>query len=216
MQDLKTGHLLRASPRSQFYGQMIGSFASVFVSTAGYKFYTSVYTIPGPQFAVPSAGIWYVVREEVDLRSWPCRISLARLLNNGSLPSHVVPFMLSFGLLFAIIAGVKAFRKYLPPSSSTDRIVKYLPSGIAFAVGFLNSPSFSLARLIGGYIAYRTGKASGTGETPLLAIVTASGFVLGEGVISIVTLGLTSAGFGAVSCFGCGIDGGGYCSGGCS
>ncbi len=58
MQDLKTGHLLRASPRSQFYGQMIGSLASVFVSTAGYKFYTSVYTIPGPQFAVPSAGIW--------------------------------------------------------------------------------------------------------------------------------------------------------------
>lgn len=58
MQDLQTGHLLRASPRSQFYGQMIGSLASVFVSTAGYKFYTSVYTIPGPEFAVPSAGVW--------------------------------------------------------------------------------------------------------------------------------------------------------------
>lgn len=60
MQDLKTGHLLRASPRSQFYGQMIGSLASVFVSTAGYKFYTSVYQIPGPEFAVPSAGVWSV------------------------------------------------------------------------------------------------------------------------------------------------------------
>jgi len=59
MQDLKTGHLLRASPRSQFYGQIIGSLASVFVSAAGYKFYTSVYEIPGPQFAVPSAGVWY-------------------------------------------------------------------------------------------------------------------------------------------------------------
>jgi len=58
MQDLKTGHLLHASPRSQFYGQMIGSLASVIISTAGYKFYTSVYTIPGPEFAVPSAGIW--------------------------------------------------------------------------------------------------------------------------------------------------------------
>jgi OPT family oligopeptide transporter len=31
--DLKTGHLLRASPKAQFYGQMIGSFFSVFVST---------------------------------------------------------------------------------------------------------------------------------------------------------------------------------------
>ena len=138
------------------------------------------------------------------------------MLNNGSLPSHVVPFMLSFGVLFALIAAIKAFRIYLPPSPTTDKVVKFLPSGIAFAVGFLNSPSFSLARLIGGYIAYRTAKASGTGETPLLAIVTASGFVLGEGVVSMVTLALTSAGYGAISCFGCGIGGGGYCSGGCS
>ncbi|WRT69026.1 uncharacterized protein IL334_006009 [Kwoniella shivajii] len=196
MQDLKTGHLLRASPRSQFYGQMIGSLASVFVSTAGYKFYTSTYQIPGPQFAVPSAGIW---------------LNLARLLNNGHLPLHVIPFMISFGLIFAIISAIKAFKKYLPPY----RWIDYLPSGIAFAVGFLNSPSFSIARLIGGYIAYRSAKNSRNGETPLLAIVVASGFVLGEGVLSIVTLTMASAGMKAVSCYGCEIGGGGYCSGGC-
>ncbi|RSH95296.1 hypothetical protein EHS25_000383 [Saitozyma podzolica] len=201
MQDLKTGHLLRASPRSQFYGQLIGSFASVFVSTAGYKFYTSVYQIPGPQFAVPSAGIW---------------LNLARLLNKGHLPDHVVPFMLAFGTLFGALSFIKAFHIRLPPSPGRDKWIRYIPSGIAFAVGFLNSPSFSIARLIGGYIAYRTAKSTRTGETPLLAIVAASGFVLGEGVVSIVTLGLTSAGYGAVSCFGCGLGGGGYCSGGCT
>ncbi|WVQ81217.1 hypothetical protein IAT38_003339 [Cryptococcus sp. DSM 104549] len=196
MQDLKTGHLLHASPRSQFYGQMIGSLASVFVATAGYKFYTLTYTIPGPEFAVPSAGIW---------------LNLARLLNNGHLPSHVIPFMLAFGLLFAFISTLKSFR----PRSIPPRLITHLPSGIAFAVGFLNSPSFSIARLIGGYIAYRSAKAAGTGETPLLAVVVASGFVLGEGVVSVVTLGLTSAGVGAASCWGCGVGGGGYCSGGC-
>ncbi|ORX39095.1 OPT oligopeptide transporter protein-domain-containing protein [Kockovaella imperatae] len=200
MQDLKTGHLLKASPRSQFYGQMIGSLASVFVSTAGYKFYTSVYTIPGPQFAVPSAGIW---------------LNLARLLNNGHLPDHVVPFMIAFGAFFALASAAKSFRSSLQ-SPQLDRMVSYLPSGIAFAIGFLNAPSFSLARLIGGYIAYRTAKASGTGETPLFAIVVASGFVLGEGVLSIATLTLTSAGFGALSCFGCAIHGGGYCAGTCA
>ena len=145
------------------------------------------------------------------------RLNLARLLNNGHLPAHVVPFMLAFGLVFAVISFLKAFRSSLSTlHPSLDRIVTYLPSGIAFAVGFLNSPSFSLARLIGGYIAYRTAKASGTGETPLLAIVTASGFVLGEGVVSVVMLGMASAGLGPVSCFGCGLGGGGYCSGGCS
>lgn len=45
MQDLKTGALLQASPRSQFYGQMIGSLASIFVSAGAYKLYTSVYQV---------------------------------------------------------------------------------------------------------------------------------------------------------------------------
>lgn len=197
MQDLKTGDLLRASPRSQFFGQLIGSLASVFISAGAYKFYTSVYTIPGPEFAVPSAGIW---------------LSLARLLNNGSLPAHVVPFMVVFGGVFAIIAGLKA----MPVRDARlTSLVSILPSGVAFAIGFLNAPSFSLARLIGGYIAYRTGKKYGGGETPLIVIVIASGFVLGEGVVSILNLTLASLGFGAVSCFGCGLGGGGYCTGGC-
>jgi len=138
------------------------------------------------------------------------------LLNNGSLPSHVVPFMLAFGLFFATLSAIKSFRRYLPPPLADSPLINHIPSGIAFAVGFLNAPSFSLARLIGGYIAYRTAKASGTAETPLFAIVIASGFVLGEGVVSIVTLGMTSAGYGALSCFGCGLGGGGYCSGVCT
>ncbi|KAL7421264.1 OPT superfamily [Cryptotrichosporon argae] len=200
MQDLKTGALLRASPRSQFYGQMIGSLASVFVSTAGYKFYTSVYQIPGPQFAVPSAGVW---------------LNLARLLNNGSLPAHVVPFMLSFGALFALFALFKAFATRLGVAPAYAAYAGLLPSGIAFAIGFLNSPSFSLARLIGGYIAHRAASKSRTGATPLFVIVVASGFVLGEGVLSVLTLALASAGHGAVSCAGCGVGGGGFCSGGC-
>lgn len=45
MQDLKTGALLKASPRSQFYGQMIGSLASVFVSAGAYKLYTRIYEV---------------------------------------------------------------------------------------------------------------------------------------------------------------------------
>jgi len=201
MQDLKTGHLLRASPRSQFYGQMIGSLASVFVSTAAYKFYTSVYEIPGPEFAVPSAGIW---------------LNLARLLNKGSLPSHVVPFMVVFGAVFGLISALKVFSsRAIARHRVLRKVIPYLPSGVAFAIGFLNAPSFSLARLIGGYIAYRATKASRTGEIPLFAIVVASGFVLGEGVFSIVTLTLKSNGYDAVSCFGCGLGGGGYCNGRC-
>ena len=87
-----------------------------------------------------------------------------------------------------------------------------MPSGIAFAIGFLNTPSFTIARLIGGAIRARWGTSQesegGSGDMGL--IVVASGFVLGEGIISVVTLILRSSGIGAVSCWGCGH---GLCSG---
>jgi uncharacterized oligopeptide transporter (OPT) family protein len=65
MQDLKTGHLLHASPRAQFYAQLIGSSLSIIVTSTAYSLYTRAYTIPGPAFPAPYVYIW---------------LSLARLL----------------------------------------------------------------------------------------------------------------------------------------
>lgn len=50
MQDLKTGHLIGASPKAQFYGQIIGSAVGAVVSAVVYKLYTNVYDIPGDLF----------------------------------------------------------------------------------------------------------------------------------------------------------------------
>ena len=66
MQDLKTGHLLQASPRAQFYGQLIGSGVSIVVTATAYNLYTRAYPIPGPTFPAPTAYVW---------------LSLARLLS---------------------------------------------------------------------------------------------------------------------------------------
>jgi uncharacterized oligopeptide transporter (OPT) family protein len=68
MQDLKTGHLLHASPRAQFYGQLIGSSVSIPVTATAYYLYTRAYTIPGPEFPAPTAYVW---------------LSLARLLRRS-------------------------------------------------------------------------------------------------------------------------------------
>lgn len=65
MQDLKTGHLCGASPRAQFFGQLIGSSVSIVVTTTAYTLYNRAYVIPGPSFPAPTAYVW---------------ISLARLL----------------------------------------------------------------------------------------------------------------------------------------
>jgi OPT family oligopeptide transporter len=50
LQDLKTGHLVGASPSAQFYGQIIGSAVGAIVSAVVYELYTRVYTIPGDMF----------------------------------------------------------------------------------------------------------------------------------------------------------------------
>ncbi|KAI7826718.1 OPT oligopeptide transporter protein-domain-containing protein [Kickxella alabastrina] len=76
MQDLKTGHLLNASPRAQFAGQMIGSVFSVFVTAGAYLLYNKVYPIPGPQFPVPTAQVW------LDM----ARLSLLRVGRKSNLP----------------------------------------------------------------------------------------------------------------------------------
>jgi len=183
MQDLKTGHLCGASPRAQFFGQLIGSAVSIIVTTTGYSLYNRAYVIPGPSFPAPTAYVW---------------LSLARLLRDGELPEHSMIFMISFAALFALVSALKTY---------TDRrqlwYTKWIPSGVAFAIGFLNTPSFTIARLIGGIIehVYRTRYAKN--KSDIRIIVVASGFVLGEGVVSVVSLVLKTSGVGVASCWGC-------------
>ncbi|PBL03508.1 oligopeptide transporter [Armillaria gallica] len=184
MQDLKTGHLCHASPRAQFYGQLIGSAFSILVTTTAYTLYNRAYDIPGPSFPAPTAYVW---------------LSLARLLRDGKLPEQSGVFMLAFAIVFGAVAAFKTYasRRYL-------WYAKWIPSGVAFAIGFLNTPSFSIARLIGGVIdhVYRTRFAKDKSDIRLIVI--ASGFVLGEGVTSIVSLILRTFGVGVASCWGCG------------
>ncbi|PPQ70300.1 hypothetical protein CVT26_014585 [Gymnopilus dilepis] len=168
MQDLKTGHLCHASPRAQFFGQIIGSSVSILITTTAYMFYNRAYVIPGPSFPAPTAYVW---------------LSLARLLRDGQLPENSARFMIIFSALFALLSATKTYA-----SRRNLRWAKWIPSGVAFAIGFLNTPSFSIARLIGGIMeyTYRTRFAKDGGDIRLIVI--ASGFVLGEGVVSIVSL----------------------------
>jgi len=216
MQDFKTGHLIGASPRAQFICQLIGSFASIFVTTTLYNMYTKAYQIPGPSFPAPTAYVW---------------LNLARLLRAGELPPKTGVFMTLFGTLFASLSVFKLRRTAEHPAKWSP----WIPSGVAFAIGFLNTPSFSLARLVGGLIDFwwRRRMASfhrqvlvgdtdaendrdnrvlvanqgedqkGHSGRNLEIVIMASGFVLGEGVASIVTLCLRMAGVGVVSCWGC-------------
>lgn len=215
MQDYKTGHLVGASPRAQFKGQLIGSTLGILVSSFAYKLYTAAYEIPGPQFPAPTAAVW---------------LNLARLVNHGHLPSHVQLFMIIFGAVFAVSGAVKTLarskalhQQARSTPSRADQIARLVPSGIAFAVGILNTPNFSLARLVGGLIAHfyaarRQKQQRSDNSRPQTAlagigiIIIASGFVLGEGAASIITLLLKQHGAQIWTCAGCR----GGCAGTCA
>jgi len=113
--------------------------------------------------------------------------------------------MVIFSVLFGLLSGAKTYL-----AKRGHWIVKWIPSGVAFAIGFLNTPSFSIARLIGGVMeyVYHTHFVNDGGDIRLIVI--ASGFVLGEGVVSIVSLVLRTFDVGVASCLGCGH---GHCAG---
>ena len=106
--------------------------------------------------------------------------------------------MVIFALLFGVISAIKTYT-----SSKQVWWAKWIPSGVAFAIGFLNTPSFSLARLIGGVVEYIYHTRFQKGQSDIRLIIIASGFVLGEGVVSVVTLVLRTMNVGVVSCSGC-------------
>ena len=110
-------------------------------------------------------------------------------------------------LAFSIVAVILATAK-LQGLSRGASWAAYIPSGIAFAIGFLNPPSFSIARLVGGFIEWKyrqyLKKTHSTDTKDIRVIIIASGFVLGEGVASIVGLLLKIFGMGVASCWGCG------------
>ncbi|KAI9870977.1 MAG: hypothetical protein M1830_003563 [Pleopsidium flavum] len=164
MQDLKTGHLLGAAPKAQFYGQLIGSFVGAFVSAGVYKLYTNVYEVPGELFQVPTGYVW---------------VFTARLVTGKGLPVMAWQWALGAGVVFAVGTGVRIW-------GAGTRWHAWVPGGIAVAVGMYNVPSFTLARTIGGLLNWYWRSYRRREETPI--IVLASGLILGEGVMSIMNL----------------------------
>ncbi|KAL2408446.1 hypothetical protein ABEF93_003492 [Exophiala dermatitidis] len=178
LQDLKAGHLIGASPKAQFYGQMIGSLVGAFVSAAIYKLYVSVYQIPGELFEIPTAYVW---------------IFTARMVTGKGLPPMAWQFALVAGVIFVATTCLRIYLLAHGEEKAWCRALHpWIPGGIAVAVGMYNTPSFTLARTVGGIISYWWVNWKQRTETKV--IVLASGLILGEGVVSIVNLVLASFG----------------------
>ncbi|THD00489.1 hypothetical protein EYZ11_000053 [Aspergillus tanneri] len=157
MQDLKTGHLLGASPKAQFYGQMIGSLVGAVLSTAVYRMYVNVYEVPGPMFQTPTAYIW---------------IFTARLVTGQGLPPMAWQASLVAGVVFAAMTVLRIVAASPIANGGHHGVTapwrSWIPGGIAVAVGIFNVPSFTLARAIGGMIAWWWSRPYSKGPSSVL------------------------------------------------
>lgn len=175
LQDLKCGHLLGAAPNAQFYGQIIGSAVGAVLSALVYKLYTHVYTIPGGLFEVPTGYVW---------------VFTARLVTGSGLPPMVKEWASGAAVIFAVLTVIRVWGNNRKMRGLSGWWIDFVPGGIAVAVGMYNTPSFTLARTIGGLLSLWWRRWKGRSETPI--IVLASGLILGEGLFSIVNLLLAS------------------------
>ncbi|KAM3470378.1 hypothetical protein MY8738_009770 [Beauveria namnaoensis] len=148
MQDLKTGHLLGASPKAQFWGQMIGATVGAVLSAFIYRLYTRIYEIPGDLFQVPTAYVW---------------IFTARLVTGQGLPYMAKEWAIAAGALFACVTVLRTVAVGKSWRS-------WIPGGIAVAVGMYNVPSFTLARAAGGILAWVWLHVMRRSSTPLIIL----------------------------------------------
>ncbi|KAI5285250.1 hypothetical protein KEM54_000720 [Ascosphaera aggregata] len=214
LQDLKTGHILGASPKAQFYGQVIGSLFGALLATAVYKMYTRVFELPGSMFQIPTAFVW---------------LFTARLVTGQGLPAGAWRAAI-IACIMAVAVTILRIRGSAPNGGKEARWKAYIPGGVAVAVGMYNVPSFTLARAIGGIIAWMFKKRTSNMKKARLAsrdrlnfgtpenmmtdgelrdrqkmdaeeddrysstvVILASGLILGEGIVSIVNLALSAA-----------------------
>ncbi|KAK0528484.1 hypothetical protein OC835_004645 [Tilletia horrida] len=178
--DLKTGHLLRARPRTQFYGQLVGSIPGIFISPGLFILFASAYPcITNPdlldtcQFSLPSVTSW---------------VAVARAVLSPSLPISLSSGLTAIGFAVLAILSVVARYRWVP-----RRYHVFIPSFSAMGVGFVLPQTYIPVALAMGALFALAWRRRRPEQFELYGTALASGFVAGEGIAGVCNAVLTVA-----------------------
>ncbi|KAJ1536185.1 hypothetical protein HK096_000262 [Nowakowskiella sp. JEL0078] len=180
--DLKTGHLLRASPRSQFLAQLVGSFFAVFFSVGLFTLFGTSYPC---LLQEPTKNSTSCTFEAPSVQAWT---AVSVMLVSGI--DKTIPSSSAYTCLAAAIGAVAfTFYKFVP-----GKYREYLPNLNAIGIAFVNpQPYIGLAMLLGAIVNIIWKKRSPATNALFLCAI-ASGLVAGEGIGGIVEALYTLAG----------------------
>ena len=170
MQDLKTGHLLGASPRKQFIAQLFGICAGVIFVVPVYNIFTTGYELGGDKLPAPAAMAWK---------------AMAELLAKGL---DALPPQAGMAILIASAVGIA-----IPLLRKVESIKDWVPSGLAMGIAFIIPAYYSLVMFY-GMVAWFIWKRRNPTAVEKFNFALASGLVAGEGLMGIVNAVLTILG----------------------
>jgi uncharacterized oligopeptide transporter (OPT) family protein len=197
--DLKTTHLLGASPRVQFYAQCIGALVSIFMSTGLYVLFSVAYPCINDlnlqahcSFPAPDVGAWRAI---------------AVAVSSPVLPIPKSAGYTAIGLGIAAVVNTVIKYQWVPPEKH-----HWVPNFNAIGIAFiLNTTTYPTAMAFGATFAYLWKKNKPENHA-MYCYAVAAGFIAGEGLGGIVGAILQVAGVaGSVHGTSVGCPAGVYC-----
>lgn len=179
--DLKTTHLLRASPRVQFYAQCIGALVSIFMSAGLYVVFSIAYPCINDlslqahcSFPAPDVGAWRAIAVAVSSPSLP-------------IPPSSGYTSIALGIFAILLTAVKY--RFLKPEWWG-----YVPNPNAIGIAMiLNTTTYPMAMATGATIVFFW-RRNYPAACAMYCYAVAAGFIAGEGLGGIVGAILQIAG----------------------
>lgn len=167
--DLKTTHLLRASPRVQFYAQCCGALVSIFMSAGMYVLFSTAYPCINDlslqahcSFPAPDVGAWRAIAVAVSSPSLP-------------IPPSSGYTSIGLGLAAVLVTAIKY--SFVDP-----RNYHWVPNPNAIGIAFiLNTTTYPTAMAFGATIVYLWRK-NHPAACAMYCYAIAAGFIAGEGM----------------------------------